>query len=256
VGVTPEVTPEEALELIRQGEGQRVEFKQSFSEDNEAIQSLCAFANADGGTVIFGVSPNGAIQGTSLGSKTLEDFGNKVRAHSDPPLAPSIDRLTVHGREVVAVALPKHAPGQLFYAFGKPHIRVGATNQTMTPDECRARLLEDQQRRPDETNRPRFATAPPLAGPTGRGVDPLALGQEIARSPDPARLRSIVRQTRMFFTKEWPSRIEEMSLQPVERTRIPLDEVYAYCLRYVESFAADIQMVEAFGLALADGEYA
>jgi len=43
------MTPEEALQLIKQGEGQRVEFKKSLAEQEQAIDSLCAFANADGG---------------------------------------------------------------------------------------------------------------------------------------------------------------------------------------------------------------
>jgi hypothetical protein len=147
---------EEALELVKQGEGQKVEFKQSFSEENEAIESLCAFANAEGGTVLLGVSPQGNIVGTSLGNKTLEDFSNRIRAHTQPPLSPMIERLAVGEREIVAATVPGHSRGQLFYAFGVPHVRVGPTNQRMSPDECRARLLEGQEDWSEERDRPRF----------------------------------------------------------------------------------------------------
>ncbi|MDP2936670.1 MAG: ATP-binding protein [Dehalococcoidia bacterium] len=50
-------------ELIERGEGQHVEFKASFSEENEAIEALGAFANAEGGTVLVGASDTGVIMG-------------------------------------------------------------------------------------------------------------------------------------------------------------------------------------------------
>jgi len=93
-----------------------------------------------------------------------------------------------------------------------------------------------------------------LAGPVSEGVDPLALGQAIASTRDPLRLRGIVRQTRMFFSKEWPSRITELGREPITNTRIPTNEIYQHCLPYIDRFAPDIQPVEAFGLPLVEAE--
>ena len=56
--------------LIKLGEGQQVEFKESFSADNEAIETLCAFSNSEGGTVLIGVSDDGKVVGASLGKNT------------------------------------------------------------------------------------------------------------------------------------------------------------------------------------------
>ena len=81
---------EEVMALIQQGEGQNIEFKTSFAEKREAIESLCAFANADGGTVLLGVRNDGTVCGISLGKKTLEDFANRVRSNTEPPLTPRI----------------------------------------------------------------------------------------------------------------------------------------------------------------------
>lgn len=39
--------------LLRRGETEAVEFKESFGR--EAIETICAFANAAGGTVLIGV---------------------------------------------------------------------------------------------------------------------------------------------------------------------------------------------------------
>jgi hypothetical protein len=134
------MTPEEALQLIKQGEGQRVEFKSSFAEENKAIESLCAFTHADGGTVFFGVSPDGRVVGTSLGENTLENFSNKLSANTQPPLAPTIYTFTLDGKNVIAVTIPSAGQGQLFYAFNVPYIRVGKTNQVMSPSQQQARL--------------------------------------------------------------------------------------------------------------------
>jgi hypothetical protein len=150
------MTPEQALQLIKQGEGQRVEFKSGFAEENKAIESLCAFTHADGGTVLFGVSPNGRIAGVSLGENTLEGFSNKLKVNTQPPLTPTIYALTLDGKEVVAVTIPRAGQAQLFYAFNVPYVRVGKTNQVMSPDQQRARLEKKADAWSEERDRPRF----------------------------------------------------------------------------------------------------
>lgn len=47
--------------LIAQGESATLELKQSF--DKEAIETVCAFANAKGGKLLIGVADNGDIKG-------------------------------------------------------------------------------------------------------------------------------------------------------------------------------------------------
>jgi predicted HTH transcriptional regulator len=91
------VQREEAQRLIQQGEGQQIEFKASFSESREAIETLCAFTHADGGTVFFGVRDDGTIVGVQLGKKTLEDFANQVRSNTQSPLTPRIYKYAIDG---------------------------------------------------------------------------------------------------------------------------------------------------------------
>jgi len=241
------VTPEEASRLISQGEGQRIEFKQSFAEERRAIESLCAFANADGGTVFVGVSNSGKFVGASIGANTLENFSNQIRANTQPPLYPTIEQLKIDGEEIVAATIEKARPGQLFYAFNVPYVRVGRTNQVMTPDEQRSRLLE--------VTSTESLAAKPLAGPESQPVDPLALGRTVARTGDIAHLRAIVRSTRNLYSSEWTSRIEALSRQSSETPRIPENQIYDFCIPYIEKFEADIQLVEGFGLTLTEVEY-
>jgi ATP-dependent DNA helicase RecG len=49
--------------LLLQGENETIEFKRSTGELKEAMQTLCAFFNGTGGTVIFGIKPDATIEG-------------------------------------------------------------------------------------------------------------------------------------------------------------------------------------------------
>jgi hypothetical protein len=145
-----------ALELIRLGEGQRTEFKTSFSEEKEAIESLGAFANTQGGTVLFGIKPDGIVCGVDVGANTLENFANRLRRESQPPLSPQIDSIKVDGRVAVAVSVDRPALGQLFHVFNTARVRVGRTNQVMSPEEQRSRLFQGQGKPSEDRDRPRF----------------------------------------------------------------------------------------------------
>ena len=76
------------LELIAGGESQTVEFKETLSSgaQREAMESLVAFANTDGGRVFFGVRDDGFVRGVEIGKDTLENMANKVRRHTYPSL--------------------------------------------------------------------------------------------------------------------------------------------------------------------------
>ena len=63
-------------QLIRKGESEAVEFKENFGED--VIESLCAFANTDGGMVLVGVSDGGEIKGFQLGRHSLKSWANEI----------------------------------------------------------------------------------------------------------------------------------------------------------------------------------
>jgi len=60
--------------LIAQGESQTREFKASFQE--ETLETIGAFANAQGGEIVIGISPDGVISGIAVGKKSLEDWAN------------------------------------------------------------------------------------------------------------------------------------------------------------------------------------
>lgn len=136
--------PKAVLQDLGKGEGQTIEFKASCSEQNDAIKSLCAFANAVGGTVCLGVGDNGDVLGLAetMGRKTIENFANRIKTQTNPPMTPIIEVVDLKGKMVCFASISGHKAGELYFAFDRPMIRVGKTNQVMSPDQMRGRLLE------------------------------------------------------------------------------------------------------------------
>jgi len=82
---------DELLHLIAQGEGQRLEFKRSLAELEDGVCTIAAFANAEGGTLLFGVRADGAVIGVTLGANTCEQVVNTIVDNTDPPLYPQVE---------------------------------------------------------------------------------------------------------------------------------------------------------------------
>ncbi|MGA9347186.1 MAG: ATP-binding protein [Anaerolineae bacterium] len=85
------MTRDELLHLIAQGEGQRLEFKRSLAELEDAVGTTAAFANAEGDTLLFGVRADGTLIGVSLGANTREQVVNIIVDNTDPPLYPQVE---------------------------------------------------------------------------------------------------------------------------------------------------------------------
>ena len=136
------------LLLVAEGESQTLEFKQSLSSgaQREAIESLVAFANTEGGRVLLGVQNDGTVRGVQIGMDTLERLANKIRQHTYPSLPATIETAKDgSGKDVVAVETPKDRPPVIgVYMYSQKPIgpdeqvdasrlqayrRVGRTNQ-------------------------------------------------------------------------------------------------------------------------------
>ncbi|PKM92053.1 MAG: hypothetical protein CVU81_02570, partial [Euryarchaeota archaeon HGW-Euryarchaeota-1] len=89
--------------LIKNGEGQTLEFKQSFSEQQEILETICAFANTKGGKILIGISDEGESLGVKIGKDTMEKIPQKIRENFDPNVFPSISVEEVKGKQIVAI---------------------------------------------------------------------------------------------------------------------------------------------------------
>jgi ATP-dependent DNA helicase RecG len=139
--------------LLTRGEGETIEFKKSLAETDTALRTLSAFASQDGGTVLFGISPNGKPVGLTLGFDSLERLSQAIQAKIEPRIFP---RLITHEIEDLTICSVTVQPdGRVHSAEGRYYARVGRTTQLLTTDELKRRLLAElnpsasSDRRPD-----------------------------------------------------------------------------------------------------------
>ena len=91
--------------LVSNGESESLELKASTGELRTGVRSVCAMLNHRGGTVLFGVDPDGRIIGQFASDHTLEKVSAELRK-LEPPAYPSVSRVAVQfGKEIVAITV-------------------------------------------------------------------------------------------------------------------------------------------------------
>lgn len=100
------------IQLIRKGEGIDLEFKTCRNQLNRDVyETVCAFLNRHGGTILLGVTDSGDIQGIEPDavSQIKKDFvttiNNPQKIH--PPAHTSVNEVTVEGKQVLRVYVPE-----------------------------------------------------------------------------------------------------------------------------------------------------
>ena len=132
--------------MVAEGEGPSLEFKRSTGELKEAMQTLCAFLNGGGGTVLFGVGPKGTIEGQQVSDRTLRDVA-QAGQRFEPPADLTVQRLPVApGREVLVVTVTTRPDAGPFVYDGRPYERVASTTRRMAQTKYDKRLLDRAHR--------------------------------------------------------------------------------------------------------------
>ena len=65
-------TAKQITAILTQGESETIEFKKVFNR--ETVETLCAFANTNGGRVLVGVSDAGRVLGVEVGKETIQNW--------------------------------------------------------------------------------------------------------------------------------------------------------------------------------------
>ena len=117
--------------LLLAGESQTLEFKTSF--DKTTVESLVAFANAQGGTILVGVSDAGLIHGVTLGKETLNEWLGQIKSATSPSLIPDLVVENVDGKTVVVIHVgefpvkPVSTRGRYFKRVASSNHQLGLT---------------------------------------------------------------------------------------------------------------------------------
>ncbi|MCS6920149.1 MAG: helix-turn-helix domain-containing protein [Fimbriimonadales bacterium] len=131
------VAETELAQVVQQGEGETCEFRTSFGD--EALRTLCAFANTRGGVLWIGVNDNGAILGIALGRETLRDWANQIRQTLG--INASLDALQVGEKTIVRIEVAESQAKPVRFK-GRSWKRAGSTDQQASEEDETRWVLE------------------------------------------------------------------------------------------------------------------
>ena len=114
--------------MITNGESESVEFKTTFAR--ETIETLVAFANTDGGTVLIGVADDGSVRGTTIGKETLNDWLGQIKSATSPSIIPDIDAVQIDGKWVVIIHINEY-PVKPVNTKGRYYKRLASSNHQL-----------------------------------------------------------------------------------------------------------------------------
>lgn len=122
----------EIIDIIGQPEGQTLEYKAVLPPSRNIAQLICAFANADGGYIILGVSDPSNIVGLSSDFHA-NTIVNKAVELLTPRLSVQHQYIGYDNKNIYAIQIEKSE--QTVSLEGKVFIRKGASTQLENPVE-------------------------------------------------------------------------------------------------------------------------
>ncbi|MDO9536721.1 MAG: ATP-binding protein [Thermoplasmata archaeon] len=134
--------------IIKSGEGYNLEFKESPSD--RIAKDICAFSNANGGTILLGVTDDCVIKGITITNKLksqIQDIGRNM----DPPVI-----LDVEGFENILVVEVTEGTRKPYSTSGRFYLRIGANSQQLKREEIRRFFQEEGMILFDEKINTRF----------------------------------------------------------------------------------------------------
>ena len=122
------------VKLVREGEGQRAEFKAG--DTPRIAETACALANTEGGTILVGISDDGTVSGIT---KDVERKVSQRLGCLQPMPHLQMQRLPLAGREVLAIVIG--VSDTLVALGGTAYVRIGSTNRALSLDELLVRAV-------------------------------------------------------------------------------------------------------------------
>ena len=125
------------IEEILKGESEKIEFKEN-AKTNTYIKTVVAFANGNGGKIVFGVKDNKEIVGVENEFEVMDGIINAISDNCYPMIVPDISLHTLENKIVILVEIEggKKKP---YYLKSKgmqkgTYIRSGATTRMIEED--------------------------------------------------------------------------------------------------------------------------
>jgi hypothetical protein len=135
-GVCVEVPEQEVEQIILTGESETLEFKEKLDKGRpeRVAKTAAAFANTNGGTIVFGVDDDHHVVGCSIRGMA-DTITNIIRSYCDPPPEFTIRVVQHEGKDLLLVRIAESSSGVHTVKDLGPFIRANGTNRAPTSYE-------------------------------------------------------------------------------------------------------------------------
>lgn len=124
-------------------ENERIEFKKSTSEINEAMNSISAILNKHrSGIIYFGLKNDGTPFKFQINESTIRDVSRKIFEVIKPQIFPIIEVINIEGIEVIKVEF--FGDDIPYSSFGKYYIRTADEDRELTPQALRKIMINKE----------------------------------------------------------------------------------------------------------------
>jgi ATP-dependent DNA helicase RecG len=126
------MNPAQLMQLIQQNEGQQIEFKLESEKQGDLAEVLMAFVNAEGGSLLVGVTDEGQIVGVE-NVKGIIDRLHSAARRLEPSLhgVVQVEPVQIDGKTVIIASVPG-ALSATYGLAGSFRLREGSFNRQMT----------------------------------------------------------------------------------------------------------------------------
>ena len=128
---------------VQMNENENLEFKSSFN--NEVIETLTAFANANGGKILVGVNDKGEpLKNFEIGKESVQRWLNEIKQKTEPSIIPDVNVAKLKGVNVVEFSI-KEFPVKPVACRGRYFKRINNSNHRLSISEISDVYLQAMQ---------------------------------------------------------------------------------------------------------------
>ena len=124
-------------------ENGQVEFKETTGQLERGMETLCAFLNSEGGTVLFGVTDKGKIIGQEVSDKTKRDIAEAIRRF-EPFATLEVSYISIQNTDKSVIALSADSQRYMrpFSYKGRAYLRLESVTSSMPQDVYNQLLMQ------------------------------------------------------------------------------------------------------------------
>lgn len=134
--------------MIKQGESQCLEFKKSTANLKDIFQTICAFLNGDGGSVLIGITDDGGLVGQEVSDKTKREIGleiAKITPFSDSAIGVFYLPLLGTNRKIIIFHITTDSTKRPYLYSGRAYIRVQSDTLPMPVEYYQQLTISNSQ---------------------------------------------------------------------------------------------------------------